>query len=83
MQKEEYTRWDADWDSWYGESIPLVFKLTIEQSVQDKEISIEDMEDALNWLKKTNARQPLIDVFQLFKNNFDENLRLEAEDNGL
>jgi hypothetical protein len=81
MRAADYTRFDADWDSWYGETIPFVFKITVEQALEDGELSVNNIEDTIFWLKKANAHQPLIDVFQRLFNNYEENLSIEAEDN--
>ena len=81
MPHSQYTKWDADWDAWYGESIPLVFKLTIEEALQEGDLHSEMIADVLFWLRKANAHEPLISAFERIQNNFDENLSLEAEDN--
>ena len=81
MFDSNYTRWDAGWDAWYGESVPLVFKLTIEEALQEGDLHSEMISDVLFYLRKANAHEPLINAFQRIQNNFDENLALEAEDN--
>ena len=81
MLETNYTKWDADWDSWYGESIPLVFKITIEEALQEGDLHSEMIADVLFYLRKANAHESLINAFQRIQNKFDENLSLEAEDN--
>ena len=81
MPRQQYTKWDADWDSWYCESVPLVFKIPIEEALKEGDLHSEMIADVLFWLKKANAHEPLINAFQRIQNNFDENLALEAEDN--
>ena len=81
MLNSDYTKWDAEWDSWYSESVPLVFKTTIEEALQEGDLHSEMIADVLFYLRKANAHEPLINAFQRIQNNFDENLALEAEDN--
>ena len=83
MQASDYTRYDADRDSWYSESVPLVFKITIEEAIHAGDLHSEMIADVLFYLKKANAHEPLINAFQRIQNNFDENLALEAEGKGL
>ena len=69
MQASDYTRYDADWDAWYGESI-LVFKITIEEALQEGDLQGRRSDVLFYHASLINYEQ----------NNLEENLALEAED---